>query len=218
MTNFSGEGLEIKEGSNKPGKLMKPGIHTAMITNVEYFQSSGGTPGIKLTLMTKPVEGLTDEQGNPIGQKCTETMWMSAKAWDNEGNPNGANWCTKARLQILSQKLGVEEQFKATQGASAEEFVKNLAPLFINKKARFAVGGEESSFQNDEGETIEVVYPFLLTFGFVESLEEVPNEENTKLRYDQTNKNHYKPMEESDDTSMDSAPATATADSDDEPW
>lgn len=218
MTNFSGGGLEIKEGSSKPGKLMKPGVQVAVINDVEYFKSQGGTEGIKLTLMTKPVEGLTDASGNTIGQKCTETMWMSAKAWDNNGNPNGANWCTKARLQILAQKLGVEEQFQATTGANAEEFVKNLIPLYKGKKARFAVGGEESSFKNDEGETIKVVYPFLLTFGFVESLEEVPNDADTKLKYDENNTNHYKPMEVADSVEEDATVPGEPATSEDVDW
>lgn len=218
MTNFSGGGLEIKEGSSKPGKLMKPGVQVAMISDVEYFEASTGSKGLKLILMTKPVEGLVDENKKPMGQKCTETMWMSPKAWDNNGNPADANWCTKARLHILCDKLGVLEQFQAIEAANEEDFINKLKPLLVGKKARFAVGGEESSFENDEGETIKVVYPFLLTFGFVESLEDVPEDANTKLKYDETNKNHYKPMEVADSVEEDATVPGEPATSDDVDW
>jgi len=193
---FSGSGVDTTE-VRKPSKSVKPGVHKLAIANVEYTVSSQKqTPGIRIVLMTAPVEGLKDEKGNDIGQKCVETMWMSPKAWDNNGSPSGANWCTKARLSILADKLGVREQFDATKGANAEEFVNNLVSLFKGKKARFAVGGEEQSFQNDEGKTIKFVKPFLLTFKFVEGLDVAENE--TELEYDETNERHFIKMAEAD--------------------
>ena len=208
MTDFSGSGVDTTE-ERKPGKLVKPGIHVLKIANVEYIESSQQkTPGIKFTLETAPVEGLKDENGNVVGQKCTDTMWLSPKAWDNDGNPNGKNWCTKARLAILSDKLGVRDAYDATTGNNAEEFVNNLVALFKGKKARFAIGGEESSFTNDEGEVINVTYPNLLTYKFVESIEEVPNDADTQLKYDENNQYHLKKREEADDTMADIPTAT----------
>jgi hypothetical protein len=194
--NFSGSGVDTTE-VRKPAKSIKPGIHKLAIASVEYTVSTDkGTPGIRFILMTAPVEGLKDEKGNTIGQKCVETWWMSPKAWDNNGKPTGANWCTKARLSILADKLEVREQFDAAKGKDAEEFVKNLIPLFLGKKARFAVGGEEQSFENDEGKTIKFVKPKLLTFKFVEGLDVPENE--SELEYDETDPYHFKPMAEAD--------------------
>ena len=199
MTDFSGSGVDTTE-ERRPGKSIKPGIHVLKIADVEYFTSSQkGTPGIKFTLMTQPVEGLTNEAGETIGQKCTETWWLSPKAWDNNGSPNGATWCTKAKLAILADKVGVREQYDNTKGSNAEEFVNNLVALFKGKFARFAVGGEESEFTNDDGETIRFIRPKLLTFKFVESTDVA--DADTKLKYDENNPKHLERMEVADDDS-----------------
>lgn len=206
MTDFSGSGVDTTE-VGRPGKSIKPGIHVLQIADAEYFTSSQkGTPGIKFTLMSQPVEGLTDESGKTIGQKCTETWWLSPKAWDNSGSPNGATWCTKAKLAILADKLGVRDQYDNTRGANAEEFVNNLVPLFKGKKARFAVGGEEAEFTNDQGEVIQFVRPKLLTFKFVESTDIADGD--TKLKYDENNPKHLERMEKADNTSDDAPFAT----------
>ena len=211
---FSGSGVDTTE-VRKPGKSIKPGIHKLAINSVEYTVSTAKqTPGIRFVLMTAPVEGLKDEKGKEIGQKCVETMWMSPKAWDNSGKPSGANWCTKARLSILADKLGVREEFDATKGKDAEEFVNNLVSLFKGKKARFAVGGEEQSFQNDEGKTINFVKPNLLTFKFVESLDVPENE--TELEYDETNEHHFVKMAAADP--VDESPFEEGASEDEPAW
>lgn len=200
--NFSGGGFEVKESGNKPGKSIKPGVQVAMITSVEYFVSSQkGTKGMKINLETAPVEGLVDEDDNKMGQKANTTLWMSSGAWDVQG----AMWCSKARLSVIADKLGVRTEFDAISG-NAEEFVSKVNELFKGKKARWAFGGEWQSFEGDSG-TITFIRPNLLTFGFVESLTEVPNDADTKLKVDENNPHHVKPLEVADATATDGAPS-----------
>lgn len=211
---FEGAGFEVTEGtSNKPGKSIKPGVEQAKISSIEYFESSQKkTPGLRMILETKPVDGLTDENNNPMGQKATATMWLSEGAWDIDG----ANWCTKARLTILADKLGLTKEFDAISSDSAEGFVNEVAKLFVGKAARFAFGGEWQTFEGDNG-TIKFIRPSLLTFGFVESLKDVPNDEDTKLKVDVDNPNHVKPLEVADDMSEDNVETTVDT-TEDSPW
>lgn len=208
--NFSGEGFEVKENVSV-GKSIKPGVVKARISAIEYFESSQSkTPGLKITIETPPVEGLFAEDGKTqIGQKASSTWWMSAGAWDIPGK----NWCTKAKLTILADKLGLSAEFAAIKGSSAEDFVNKVSALFVGKKARFAVGGEWQTFEGDNG-TITFIRPNLLTFGFVESLTEVPNDADTKLKVDENNSKHVKPLEVADDTATDSTPSVEI----DAPW
>lgn len=221
--SFEGSGVDTTEvvRENGPKKSVEPGVQVLAIADVEYVVSTAkGTPGIKITLMSKPVEGLMDDDGKNIGQKCVETMWMSAKAWNNEGSEPTPNWATKARLSILADKLGVRTEFDAAKGSNAEEFVKAVTPLFKGKKARFAVGGEEESFVNDKDETINFVRVNLLTFKFVESLTDVPKDSDTELVFDPNNSYHYKKMAEADMPAKTTSSSTKeAAEGDDElPW
>jgi len=209
MTDFNGGGFEVVERVSGPSKSLAPGIHVAAITNVEYGTTKTGTPYIKFTHMTKPVDGLLDEDKKPMGQKATTTMWMSPGAWNIEG----AMWCTKARLTVISQKLGLEKEFNAIKGKDAEDFVNQVAKLFKGKKARWVFSGEEDSFTNDKGELINFVRAGLNSFGFVESLEEVPNDEDTKLYFNPDK--HIKKAEKADSVSDDTLDADSSVD--DEP-
>lgn len=201
--NFSGGGFEVVEGGNKPGKSIKPGVQVAMITSVEYVVSSQkGTKGMKINLETAPVEGLVDENGNKMGQKANTTLWMSPGAWDIPGQM----WCSKAKLSLIADKLHIRDEFNAIKGSNAEDFVNKVNNLFKGKKARWAFGGEWQSFEGDSG-TITFIRPNLLTFGFVESLTEVPNDADTKLKVDENNPHHVKPLEVADATAIDSAPS-----------
>jgi len=213
MSEFNGAGYEVTEPVKKPGRSIKPGVMKAVIKNVEYGESSQKqTPYIRFTHETKLIEGLEDENGNNIGQEAKTTLWLSEGAWDI---PN-AMWCTKARLTVMADKLGILKQFEEIKASSAEDFVTKVAAIFKGKIARWAFGGEWSSFENDKGETIKFIRPNLLTFGFVESITEVPNDEDTKLKVDLENPNHVKPLEEPDPASLDDASPASS--SDDEPW
>ncbi len=215
MSEFQGKGFVVEENTtSKPGKSMKPGVQVAKIKSIEYFEGNEKkTPGMKITLETKPVDGLVDENNNPIGQQCNSVWWMSEGAWDIEGK----NWCTKAKLTILAEKLGLTNEFEAINAPNAEGFVAECAKLFTGKVARFAVGGEWQTFKNDEGESIKFIRPNLITFGFVESITDVPNDADTKLKIDENNTFHIKPLEEADETSEDVV-TNETVGDDESPW
>lgn len=207
MSEFSGAGYEVTEQVKKPGKSMKPGVHVAVISEVNFGKSSQKqTPYIEIVLMGQPIEGLTNEAGQTIGQVCKTTMWMSPGAW----NIPGAMWCTKAKLTVMADKLGLADEFAAIQGASEEDFVTKVSAIFKGKKARFLIGGEENQFENDKGETITFVRPHMNTFGFIESLD-VP-ETDSKLVFNEDKM--VKRLEVADDVSTDST----TTNTDDAPW
>jgi hypothetical protein len=210
--DFKGGGYEVVDNV-KPGKSIKPGICQAKIKSVTYGESANKkTPYIEFIHETEPVTGLEDENGNTIGQTAKTTMYITDKTWDIPGK----NYCVKARLTIMADKLGLRSEFNAIDEATAEAFVNAVAKLFTGKKARWVFGGEWSSFENQNGETITFVRPHLATFGFVESTEEVLNDEDTKLKFNE--EKMVTPLPESDDTTMDSTTEAAPAASGDAPW
>ena len=95
--NFTTAGHVVEE-KEYVSKFMKPGIHIAKIKNVEFYQSQGGTPGIKLSLEGQPMKELEN-----AGQTCETTYWLSPKAWE----------FTKSKLVTLADKLGVREKLDA---------------------------------------------------------------------------------------------------------
>ena len=67
---------------------------------------------------------------------------------------------------------------------------------------------------------LQFVNPVLLTYKFVESLTEIPNDEATKLKYDENDKFHLKRLEVADSSNQDAVgqrPLDKKVD-DDLPW
>ena len=207
---FNTQGTDTTERSGI-SKFISPGVHVCAIKNVEFFTSGSGTPGMKLHLVTGPVAGLTDEAGNAIGQTCEHAYWLSPKAWSYTTSKN-AEGGTKRQLAIIADKLNVREQLDAISAETPEEYTKAVNLLFKGKKARFAFGGQEI-IPSDSSKSVWVKAE-LLTFKFIESLTDVPNDADTKLVYDKTNAYHYKKAEV---TSQDVLNSNSQA-SDDAPW
>jgi len=209
---FNTQGTDTTERAGV-SKFISPGVHVCKIKNVEYFTSSGqGTPGLKMILETKPVEGLLDDAGNKVGQTADHTMWLSEKAWsytNSKGNEGG----TKVNLAIIADKLGVRAELDAISASTPEEYVKAVAALFKGKTARFAFGGQEIVPSDPEKKVW--VKSELLNFKFIESLVDVPNDADTKLSYDPSNAYHYKKAEV---TSREVLDAPATPASGETPW
>jgi len=186
---FNTQGTNTQEGGIS--KFIKPGVYVCRIKGFEYIESKNGTPGVEITFESSPVEGLTDDNGNSIGQIAIETMWLSDKAWSfTMGNNREGG--TKVRLAIIADKLGVREELDNIKAGTPKEYVEATKPLFKGKTARWAFGGEEIAASS--ADKINWVKSFLLPFKFVESIEEVPNSENTTLVYDKTNSYHYKAL------------------------
>lgn len=209
---FNTQGTDTTERSGI-SKFIAPGVHVCLIKNVEFFNSGSGTPGMKLHLTTAPVPGLTDDAGNNIGQTCEHTYWLSPEAWSYI-NAKGAESGTKVQLARIADKLAVREQLDSISAETPEEYTKAVNALFKGKKARFAFGGKEIIPQ-DSSKSVWVKSELLL-FKFVESLTDVPNDEDTKLVYDKTNAYHYKKAEVTGQDVLDSPSTPGT--SDDAPW
>lgn len=186
---FNTQGTNTQEGGIS--KFIKPGIQVAKIKDFKFVESKNQTPGLEITFETKPVDGLTDDAGNKIGQTAVETMWLSDKAWSYTMS-NGREAGTKVRLAIIADKLGVREQLDAIKAGTPKEFVEAATPLFKGKIARWAFGGEEIAASS--ADKSNWVKSFLLPFRFVESIEEVPNDTDTKLVYDETNVYHFRKL------------------------
>lgn len=212
MFNTQGTNTEERGGISK---FIAPGIHVCMIKNVEFFTSQGGTPGMKLLLVTAPVKGLVDESGNEIGQTCEHVYWLSPKAWSYT-NAKGTEGGTKVQLAKIADKLNIREQLDSITAGTPEEYVKAVAQLFRNKKARFAFGGEEVIPSDPEKKMW--VKASLLGFKFVESLVEVPNDADTKLVYDPTDKFHYKVAEVTGQDALNATTVGSTDASSDVDW
>lgn len=210
MFNTKGTDTTEKGGISK---FISPGIHVCKIKNVEFIESNSGTPGIKFTFETKPVEGLLDDAGNKIGQTAENTYWMSPKAWSYT-RANNAEGGTKVNLAIMADKLGVRAELDAIEANTPSQYVTALAALFRGKTARFAFGGQEIIPSDPEKKTW--VKSELLGFKFIESLVDVPNDADTKLSYDPSNKYHFKKAEV---TSEDALNATSNVSTEsDSPW
>jgi len=207
--SFSGGGYTVTEQAAKPGKSMKPGIQEAVITDIVYkCVGQNNSKLLEVILTGPPVEGLVDNKGNKIGQVSKSTMWMTPGAWDIPGKM----WCTKAKLTVMADKLGLTSQFEAINGENEEDFVNKVATIFKGKKARFVIGGEEDQFENDKGEKITFVRPQMATFGFIESTDVPLNE--SKLKFNE--EKMIKKLEVSDSVSDDIA---NSADADEaSPW
>lgn len=209
---FNTQGTDTTERSGI-SKFIAPGVHVCLIKNVEFFNSGSGTPGMKLHLTTAPVPGLTDDAGNNIGQTCEHTYWLSPKAWSYT-NAKGAEGGTKVQLARIADKLAVREQLDAISAETPEEYTKAVNALFKGKKARFAFGGQEIIPQ-DSSKSVWVKAE-LLSFKFVESLTDVPNDEDTKLVYDKTNAYHFKKAEVTGQDVLDAPSVPGTLD--EAPW
>lgn len=206
---FNTKGTDTTERGGV-SKFISPGVHVCKIKNVEFFESNGGTPGLKFTFETKPVEGLLDDNGNKIGQTAETTYWLSPKAW-SFSRANNTEGGTKVTLAIMADKLGIREQLDAIQATTPSEYATAAAAIFKGKTARFAFGGQEIVPSDPEKKTW--VKSELLAFKFIESLTEVPNDADTKLVYDPSNAYHLKKAEVTSATVLDASSST-----DDVPW
>lgn len=170
--NFTTAGHVVEE-KEYVSKFMKPGIHIAKIKNVEFYQSQGGTPGIKLALEGPPMKELEN-----AGQTCETTYWLSPKAWE----------FTKSKLVTLADKLGVREQLDAISVNDGQEYANALASVFTGLAGRFKLKGTEIEGKvGDDGTKKNNWFKAeIAAFGFVEPAS-LPASES-KLKFDESSK------------------------------
>lgn len=199
--DFNTKGHEIEE-STYVSKYIKPGIHTAKISGITFYESAGGTPALEITHETKPVEGL-----DGAGQIAVTRWWISESAWPY----------TKDRLVIMADKLGVREALDNISSEDANQYAEALNGVFAGKAARWKFAGEEIKGGEAEDGTAKSNWwkAQLAGYGFVEPLS--VSEEESKLTFNENDKYDMKHLPLTD------APATvsnggSSDEDEDEPW
>ena len=201
--DFNTKGHEVEEKSEYVSSYIKPGIHTAKITSVKYYEPSSGTPGIEIIHETKPVEGLEGK-----GQVAITRWWMSTKAWPY----------TMDNLVIMADKLGVREALDALDTKDPVEYANTLNGIFMGKAARWKFSGEEIKGGEAEDGTQKQNWfkAQLARYSFIEPLS-VPEEES-KLSFKETNKYDMKRLAPADvPASVDNGGSSDTDDQE-APW
>tara|TARA_R110000803_G_scaffold71102_4_gene134183 strand:+ start:21584 stop:22192 length:609 start_codon:yes stop_codon:yes gene_type:complete len=200
--DFNTKGHEVSEKGEYVSAYLKPGIHTAKITNIAYGESRGGTPKLVITHETKPVEGLEGK-----GQIATTEWWMSEKAWPY----------TKDRLVVMADKLEVRETLDNITASDASNYCMALNGAFTNKAARWKFSGEEikGGLDNEGNKKNDWWKASLAGFGFCESLS--ISEENSELKFDESNKYDMTPLKAEDKEEVSSSENNGESD-DSEPW
>lgn len=175
---FGTEGHVVEEKGQRVSAFLAPGIHTAKIAKVEFIESNGGTPGIKMTLEGKPNGGDFAHPAGPQykGSTAETTYWLSEKAWK----------FTKDRLIIIADKTGKRAQLDAAKGSTPAEYVASIAPVFTGVTANFKLAGKEIEGKvGDDGTKKNNWFKAELAgYGFVEALGTEPS----TLKFDETNK------------------------------
>ena len=169
--DFNTKGHEAKEGG--VSAFLSPGIHTAKITGVAFYESNGGTPGFKISFEGKPIMALENK-----GQTADTTYLVSTKAWP----------FTKDRLCIMADKVGVREKLDAIEASGAEDYAKAINNIFTGITARFKFSGQEIVGKPADDGTMKKNWfkAELSAFGFVEPLT-VPADKS-ELKFDETDK------------------------------
>lgn len=152
---------EIKLDEPKVSKWLPTGTcQIAKITEIEFFTTPKGTPGMKTTLTGKPMEELNGE-----GQRLEDTRWLS----------DAAVPYTKKFMVAISEAAGVREEFdtKSEEVTSDEDFVTMFKSLVLNKPLAWTIGGEEVELTNDEGDVNIWMKPVLPAYNFVAPVSEL---------------------------------------------
>ena len=75
--NFKTEGAELPNVDYIKKYISALSIVEATITTEVVSSALKGTPGLKFNFTTAPVNGLTDENGNPAGQTADYTFYIT---------------------------------------------------------------------------------------------------------------------------------------------
>lgn len=152
---------EVKLEEPKVSKWLPTGTcQIAKINEIEFFTTPGGTPGMKTTLVGKPMEELNNES-----QKLEDVRWLS----------EAARPYTKKFMVAVAAAVGIRDEFdtKSEEVNSDEEFVKMFKSLVANKPLVWTIGGEEVELTNDEGNVNIWMKPILPAYNFVAPVEEL---------------------------------------------
>lgn len=159
---------EIKLDEPKVSKWLPTGTcQIAKITEIEFFTTPKGTPGMKTTLTGKPMEELNGE-----GQKLEDVRWLS----------DAAIPYTKKFMKAIASAAGMEKEFvieteefdKLPETADSDKnFVELFKKFSLNKPLAWTIGGEEVELTNKEGDVNIWMKPVLPVYNFVAPVNEL---------------------------------------------
>jgi len=171
--NFKTQGQELPTTNYVNKYINALTIVEANVITEATKSAIKGTPALKLSFITDPVEGLTDESGNPTGQTADHYFYITDATF--EGKTIGGRFYPGVRenLMMIADALGVREQFDniGNTATTTDEYLQGVASV-LKGKARFKFGGEEVAGKDGKPNWNKAV---LAKYGFVESVT-VPTE------------------------------------------
>jgi hypothetical protein len=173
---------EVQNEKQFVGKYITCGVQELRINKIEIKVAATGTKQLVFNTEGKECtqlgfEGVDGAKG-PIGKISTFYM-----------KPEQEQEVTTIFARI-ADAVGTREQLNAVKAATLEEYVEAANKILTNKFANFAVGGEE--YSKDGGRVgVKLSFP---KFNFVEKIGTTPS----TVKYDPTNKFHYKKLVQPD--------------------
>lgn len=163
MSKYSTKGKEVKEGGVSKWITPESAV-IAKVCDVEGFETGKGSKGVKVTFMTKPVEGLVEHKFG-TGQIAEATWWLTEKA-----EPY-----TIEKLILMADKLDVRDNLDRAMDSvkNSDDLVEAIKSVFLGIAGAFLFGGEEVLLTGDDGKENIWVKPKLEFYGFVRPLSEL---------------------------------------------
>ena len=153
-------------------------ITEAYLTTEAIKSAQKGTPGIKFSFITDPVEGLTDESGNPTGQTAESIVYLTENTLERRKNGTNTYPGLKDTFAHVADALGVLDKFEEMSStvSSLDEYITGVCSLFKGK-ARFKFGGEEIAGKDGKpnwNKAVLAKYSFYKNGGVAEPLSNEP--------------------------------------------
>lgn len=205
---FGTKGTEIESG-NAPRAYFKPGIHVAKIANVEYVETTGGTPKILVTFEGKPHGGEFTHPKGYKGSTAETDLWLT----------EGAMQYTNQTLAYMGSQLDFRDELDAISADNGEEYAAKLKPLMVGKVGRWKFAGKEikSDGVDDQGKPKNNWWKSQLAkYRFVEPT--TITDAESKMKFDENNHYDMIPLKESDGDVASKVDTAFAGESDDEPW
>jgi hypothetical protein len=171
--NFKTQGQELPTTNYVNKYISALTIVEATLTTEATKSAIKGTPALKLSFITDPVEGLTDESGNPTGQTADHYFYITDATFEGKTIAGRFYPGVRENLMMIADALGVREQFDnvGNTANNTDEYLQGVASV-LKGKARFKFGGEEVAGKDGKPNWNKAV---LAKYGFVESVT-VPTE------------------------------------------
>jgi hypothetical protein len=171
--NFKTQGQELPTTNYVNKYINALTIVEANVTTEATKSAIKGTPALKLSFITDPVEGLTDESGNPTGQTADHYFYITDATFEGKTIAGRFYPGVRENLMMIADALGVREQFDnvGNTANTTDEYLQGVASV-LKGKARFKFGGEEVAGKDGKPNWNKAV---LAKYGFVESVT-VPTE------------------------------------------